>query len=147
MRDFEYIAELVDRVKQADLLAMKVLYNEFAREMLTASHRITQNLSDAEDIIQESFMTSYEKIQNAEKIIAANNNLNIKRFEMINGIFRMDRNSVVLENGKTFNLEKLEITSILTIPKNHNLDFKLENMNLEVEELDGYLKIGSTGGS
>ncbi len=111
MRDFEYIAELVDRVKQADLLAMKVLYNEFAREMLTASHRITQNLSDAEDIIQESFMTSYEKIQNAEKIIAANNNLNIKRFEMINGIFRMDRNSVVLENGKTFNLEKLEITS------------------------------------
>jgi len=44
------------------MLAMKVLYNEFAREMLTASHRITQNLSDAEDIIQESFMTSFEKI-------------------------------------------------------------------------------------
>ena len=62
MRDFDYIAELVHKVKQEDLLAMKVLYNEFAREMLTASHRITQNLSDAEDIVQEAFMTSFEKI-------------------------------------------------------------------------------------
>ena len=86
-------------------------------------------------------------LENSEKIIAANNNLNIKRFEMINGIFRRDRNSVVLENDKTFDFEKLEITSILTIPKSHNLDVKLENMNLEMDELDGYLKIGSTGGS
>jgi len=62
LRDFDYIAALVDRVKQDDLLAMKVVYNEFAREMLTASHRITQNVSDAEDIIQESFMVSFEKI-------------------------------------------------------------------------------------
>ena len=62
MRDFDYIAELVNRVRQEDLLAMKVLYNEFAREMLTASHRITQSMPDAEDIIQESFMTSFEKI-------------------------------------------------------------------------------------
>ena len=62
MRDFDYIAELVNRVRQEDLLAMKVLYNEFAREMLTVSHRITQSMPDAEDIIQESFMTSFEKI-------------------------------------------------------------------------------------
>ena len=62
MRDFDYIAELVERVKQNDLLAMKILYNEFAREMLSASYRITQNTSDAEDILQESFMASFDKI-------------------------------------------------------------------------------------
>lgn len=62
MRNLAYITDLVERVRQDDLLAMKVLYNEFAREMLTASQRITNNLSDAEDIIQESFMTSFDKI-------------------------------------------------------------------------------------
>ena len=99
MRDFDYIAELVNRVKQDDLLAMKVLYNEFAREMLTASHRITQNLSDAEDIIQESFMTSFEKINKLNepknygawlKRIVINNSLNLVkkqvRFEEITNI-------------------------------------------------------------
>jgi len=67
LKDFDYIAELVNRVKQDDLLAMKVLYNEFAREMLTTSHRITQNLADAEDIIQASFMTSFEKINKLQQ--------------------------------------------------------------------------------
>ncbi len=99
MRDFDYIAELVDRVKQDDLLAMKVLYNEFSREMLSASHRITQNLSDAEDIIQESFMTSFDKIQKLKepkyygawlKRIVVNNSLHLVkkqvRFEEVSAI-------------------------------------------------------------
>lgn len=67
MRDPQYIADLVQRVRQDDLLAMKVLYKEFAREMLSASQRITKNLSDAEDIIQESFMTSFDKIHKLQE--------------------------------------------------------------------------------
>lgn len=99
MRDFDYIAELVDRVKQDDLLAMKVLYNEFSREMLSASHRITQNLSDTEDIIQESFMTSFDKIQKLKepkhygawlKRIVINNSLSLVKkqihFEEVSAI-------------------------------------------------------------
>lgn len=56
------ISDLVYRVKRDDLLATKLLYECFAREMLTCSFRITQNMADAEDVIQESFMTSFEKI-------------------------------------------------------------------------------------
>ena len=41
---------------------MKVLYNQFAREMLTLSFRITQRMEDAEDIVQESFLTSFQQI-------------------------------------------------------------------------------------
>lgn len=106
MRDFDYIAELVDRVKQDDLLAMKVLYNEFAREMLSASHRITQNLSDAEDIIQEAFMTSYEKIHQLKepknygawlKRIVINNSLSLVKkqvhFEEVSAISETPENS------------------------------------------------------
>ena len=57
-----YIADLIERVKQDDLLAMKVLYNEFAKELLTTSYRITKNLADSEDVLQESFMRSFDKI-------------------------------------------------------------------------------------
>lgn len=56
------ISDLVHRVKRNDLLATKLLYECFAQEMLTVSYRITQNMADAEDVIQESFMTSFEKI-------------------------------------------------------------------------------------
>ena len=41
---------------------MKVLYNQFAKEMLTLSFRITQRMEDAEDIVQESFLTSFQQI-------------------------------------------------------------------------------------
>lgn len=99
MRDPQYIADLVQRVRQDDLLAMKVLYKEFAREMLSASQRITKNLSDAEDIIQESFMTSFDKIHKLQepknyggwlKRIVINNSLSLikkqVRFEEVETI-------------------------------------------------------------
>lgn len=41
---------------------MKVLYQCFVKEMLTLSYRMTQHQADAEDIVQESFMTSFQKI-------------------------------------------------------------------------------------
>ena len=56
------IAELVQRVRQKDMLAMRILYHQYAKAMLTLSFRITQNKADAEDIIQESFLRSFEQI-------------------------------------------------------------------------------------
>lgn len=41
---------------------MKVLYQLFAKSMLTLSFRITQNMEDSEDILQESFLTSFQQI-------------------------------------------------------------------------------------
>lgn len=41
---------------------MKFLYEMFAKEMLTLSYRITDNLQDTEDIIQESFIHSFNVI-------------------------------------------------------------------------------------
>lgn len=98
----------------------------------------------AEDLLKNLKLVLSE---NSEKIIIANNHLNIKLFEMVNGLFKRDRNTVVLENDEKFNIAKLEIISTLSIPKNHHLEVKLENMNLEIEDLEGPLKIGSTGGN
>lgn len=62
MNNNHNISDLVERAKRKDLLAMKVLYQCFAKEMLTLSHRMTQNMADAEDVVQEAFMLSFQKI-------------------------------------------------------------------------------------
>ena len=41
---------------------MKVVYNQYAKEMLTLSHRITGDVHKAEEVIQTSFLNSFEKI-------------------------------------------------------------------------------------
>jgi len=41
---------------------MKLLYEYFAKDMLTVSFRITNSMEDAEDILQESFLTSFQQI-------------------------------------------------------------------------------------
>jgi len=56
------ISDLIERAKNNDLLATKLLYEQFVHEMLTLSYRITRNMADAEDVIQESFLTSFQKM-------------------------------------------------------------------------------------
>ncbi len=53
---------LVKQVKRNDVVAMRTIYDLFSKEMMAVSCRITNNLQDAEDIIQEGFLTSFQKI-------------------------------------------------------------------------------------
>ncbi|MEL6254496.1 MAG: sigma-70 family RNA polymerase sigma factor [Bacteroidota bacterium] len=82
------LAEWVQGVRKKDLHAMKQVYNAAAKGMLNLSYRITLNLEESQDIIQESFMTSFQSIhtlENAEnyfgwlKRIVINNSLKAKR--------------------------------------------------------------------
>ena len=41
---------------------MRTLYEKYSKEMLAASFRITNNLQDSEDILQEAFLNSFQKI-------------------------------------------------------------------------------------
>lgn len=82
------LAEWVQGVRKKDLHAMKQLYDAAAKSMLNLSYRITLNLEESQDIIQESFMTSFQSIQKLEqaenyfgwlKKIVINNSLKAKR--------------------------------------------------------------------
>lgn len=42
---------------------MSYLYTRFAKQMLSLSYRVTNNLSDSEDIVQEAFIHSFKKIK------------------------------------------------------------------------------------
>lgn len=62
MAKTNHITQAVERVRKHDRLAMKLLYDTYAKEMLSIAYRITNNLADAEDILQESFLASFNKI-------------------------------------------------------------------------------------
>jgi len=62
LKELGYISSLVHKVKQKDVLAMRTLYEAFAKEMLATSQRITNSKADSEDILQEAFLSSFDKI-------------------------------------------------------------------------------------
>ncbi len=64
------IQDLVKRAAENDVSAIRELYDRFSREMLSVSYRITGNMSESEDILQESFLTSFDKLGQLEKAAA-----------------------------------------------------------------------------
>ena len=64
------IQDLVKRAAENDISAIRDLYDKFSREMLSVSYRITDNIAESEDILQEAFLTSFEKIEQLEKAAA-----------------------------------------------------------------------------
>ena len=63
----EIIKEAVLRAKQNETIAMNWLYKNFVSEMLTLSYRMTDDMGTSEDIIQESFLNSFQKIEQLKK--------------------------------------------------------------------------------
>lgn len=60
------IQDLVNRAAENDVSAIRDLYDKFSREMLSVSYRITGDMSESEDILQEAFLTSFEKLEQLE---------------------------------------------------------------------------------
>jgi len=62
LNDAHYISSLVKRARKNDTLALRALYDTHARQMMAASQRITNSKVDSEDILQESFIQSFQKL-------------------------------------------------------------------------------------
>jgi len=56
-------ADLVERCKAGQQDAFHLLYQKYCRQMFSVSMRILQDGAEAEDILQESFVTAFGKIQ------------------------------------------------------------------------------------
>jgi RNA polymerase sigma factor (sigma-70 family) len=54
-----YYDELVARCKQGDALSYERLYKQYAKAMFNTSLRIVNNVADAEDVLQESFVAAF----------------------------------------------------------------------------------------
>ena len=55
--------ELVERCKQGDSLGYSQLYSKYAKAMFNTSLRIVNNIGDAEDILQESFVDAFRHLE------------------------------------------------------------------------------------
>lgn len=54
--------ELVERVKRGDLSAFELLMKQYDRKVFRIAQHITQNREDAEDIVQDTFLKAFTKI-------------------------------------------------------------------------------------
>ena len=84
LKEVNIIVAAVRKVKSKDRLAMNLLYARYVKEMLTLSYRMVNSLEEAEDIIQESFLTSFQKIDQLQDPI--NYSFWLKRIVVNNSI-------------------------------------------------------------
>lgn len=83
---------LVERAKKNDRGAQFELYKLYSKAMLNVSNRIVNNIEEAEDVLQESFILAFKNIKNYRgdstfgswlKRIVVNNSINILRKKQI----------------------------------------------------------------
>lgn len=84
--------------------------------------------------------------QKKGNIYTIDGNLNIKKMELINGFFRRDRNTFILDDGKKYNVQQLVITSVLYLPKQSNIYLNTDYVGLHLGDLDGQLNINAKYG-
>jgi RNA polymerase sigma factor (sigma-70 family) len=58
-----FFDELVEKCKQGEVQSYKELYHRYSKAMFNTSLRIVNNHSDAEDVLQESFLAAFNHIQ------------------------------------------------------------------------------------
>ncbi|MFH0843697.1 MAG: sigma-70 family RNA polymerase sigma factor [Bacteroidota bacterium] len=61
--DNQYIeSDLIERCRRGETKAQFMLYKQYSKAMYNIAIRFTNNKMDAEDILQESFLTAFEKL-------------------------------------------------------------------------------------
>lgn len=58
--------ELVERCKNGDMLGYKELYQRYAKAMFNTCLRIVNNITEAEDVLQESFTEAFKNLDRFE---------------------------------------------------------------------------------
>jgi len=80
--------ELVAKCKRGDVQSYETLYRQYARSMFNTSLRIVNNVSDAEDVLQESFASAFQHLDRFDytstfgawlKRIVVNNSVSVLR--------------------------------------------------------------------
>jgi RNA polymerase sigma-70 factor (ECF subfamily) len=62
MDDLNINEQIIDRCKNGEVKAQFILYKQYSKAMYNIAIRFLDNKMDAEDILQESFVTAFEKL-------------------------------------------------------------------------------------
>ena len=58
--------EMIDRCLRGDALAYKELYQRYSKAMFNTCLRLLNNVTEAEDVLQDSFIEAFKNLQNFE---------------------------------------------------------------------------------
>ena len=116
-------SDLIDRCRQGDRAAYYELYKLYSRSMYNVGYRIVNNQEEAEDVLQEAFISAFSKLENYRgdsafgawlKRIVINkaiNHLQKKKMERLPDNDRWDvkeEEEVDFEEGFPFTVEKVK---------------------------------------
>lgn len=125
--------EIIDGCRQGDKDSQFRLYKLYYRSMYNTSLRIVKDTAEAEDIMQEAFLTAFEKIGTYEGKVSFGSWL--KRIVINKSLDAIRKRKMKLE-------ELNETTNDFTIEKETDeseIQFKVENVKKAMEKLpDGY---------
>lgn len=138
MTDYQHLhQDLIDRCKNGDDRAFQSLYKLYAKAMYNVSFRITGREEDAQDAVQESFISAHRNIQHYRgdsafgawlKRIVINRSINVMRA----------RKAELWPEDEQFDIEEQEATQV------YREDMTIERIRLAIMNLpDGYRSVVS----
>ncbi len=93
---FNISTQLVKRCLEGDVKAQFMLYKNYSAAMFNIAVRITGNRMDAEDVLQESFVTAFEKLGLLENTGAFSSWL--KRIVINNAVSFLRKKQIIFED-------------------------------------------------
>ncbi|MGI8582824.1 MAG: RNA polymerase sigma factor [Chitinophagaceae bacterium] len=149
--------DLVERCKQGSSLSFKELYLQYAKAVFNTSLRIVNNVTDAEDIVQESFIDAFRNIEGFNyqstfgawiKRIVINKSINFLRNKKLKLIDINQTNISEPENYKEFDEAEIQFKvaeikkAVSMLPDGYRTVFTLNAFEgYDYEEIAGILNI------
>ena len=127
--------DLIDGCKTGDQKAQFQIYKLYYKAMYNTSLRIVNDTMEAEDIMQESFLSAFEKIDSYSGTVSFGAWL--KKIVINRSLDYLSRKKAIIEDIET----QIEIkdTSSDELAQKEELDIKVEEVKQAIENLpDGY---------
>ena len=67
MDELNINSQILARCRNGEVKAQFILYKQYSKAMYNIAIRFLNNKMDAEDILQESFVTAFEKLDDPDK--------------------------------------------------------------------------------
>jgi RNA polymerase sigma-70 factor (ECF subfamily) len=97
---------IIAKCKEGDVKAQFLLYKQYSKAMYNIAIRFLNNTMDAEDILQESFLSAFEKIEGLSNINSFGSWL--KRIVINNCLTLLRKKKIYFEDIEDYKLEDTE---------------------------------------
>lgn len=127
--------ELVEKCLEGNVLSFKTLYGQYVNAMLNTSLRIVNNVADAEDIVQESFIAAFGNLEKFN--YASTFGAWLKRIVINRSINHLRNKKAQIINIEQVNINDQEED----LPDESEIKFKVEEIKKAVSNLPAGYRI------